>query len=124
MHTQRGKFLSALILLNGSAITLATMALVISADMRRALGYLPDWFSPFLVIFLLARLAALFAIWGLKRWGVLAFLLLECSEVAMGLFVFSGVLTFPLRALLAVPSFLALAAVWFLALRPRWQWLT
>ena len=48
-------------------------------------------------------------------------LLLEWVEVAMGLFVFTGVLTLPIRALMVVPMFLVVLAIWYLALRPRWQ---
>lgn len=97
------------------------MGLVFDRDIERALGYFPDWFNLFLVAFLLARLTALSLIWNLRRWGVYLFFLLECMEVAMGLFVFTSVLTFPLRVILAVPSFLILLAIWFLALKPKWQ---
>ena len=117
----RGSFLSVLIVAFASAISLATAGLLFSRDLRGALGYLPGWFDPFLVVFLLARLITLGLIWNLRRWGVVLFLLLECLEVAMGLFVFTSVLTFPLRALIALPSFAVLLVIWFLALRPKWR---
>lgn len=123
-EAQRGRFLSILTVLNAVAITLATIVIVFSRDLRRALGYLPDWFIPFLVAFLLARLAALGAMWKMKRWGAYAFLALECAEVAMGLFVFTAVLTYSVRALMAVPSFLILLGIWLLALTPKWRWFT
>lgn len=113
-------FLSILIVANGFAISVATVLLVLDQDVRNSLGYFPAWFSPFLIVFLFARLIALYAIWNLRRWGVYAFLLLESLEVAMGLFVFTGVLTLPLRVM-AVPSFLFLLIIWFLALRPKWH---
>ena len=102
------------------AITVASLGLIFSRDLERALGPFPDWFNPFLVVFLLARLITLAAIWNFRRWGVYLFFLLECLEPAMGLFVFTSVLTFPLR-LMAVPSVLILFAIWYLALRPHWQ---
>ncbi len=113
-------FLSSLIVINGFAISVATAFLVLDQDFRRSLGYVPSWFGPFLIVFLLARLIALYAIWNLRRWGLYAFLCLECLEVSMGLFVFTGVLTFPARAL-AVPSFLLFLGIWYLAVRPKWQ---
>ena len=124
MKAKRGRSLSGLILLNGLAISFATLALVFSQDIERALGYFPSWFNPFLIVFLIARLIALSAIWNMKRWGVYGFFLLECIEVAMGLFVFTSVLTFPLRFLVAVPSFLILLGIWYLALRAKWRALT
>ncbi len=120
MQAPRGKFLSGLIVLNASAISLVTLELVFSRDIERALGYFPDWFNAFLIVFLLARLITLSAIWNLRRWGVYLFFLFECMEVAMGLFIFTSVLTFPLRFILAVPSFLILLTIWFLVLRPKW----
>jgi hypothetical protein len=120
MQTPRGKFLSGLIVLNASAISLATLALLFNRNIERALGSFPNWFNPFLVVFLLARLVTLFAIWNFRRWGAYLFFLLECLEVALGLFVFTSVLTFPLRFMLAMPSFLILLTIWFLALRPKW----
>ena len=121
---QRGRFLSGLIIVNGLAISFATFALIFSRDTQRALGSFPSWFNPFLVVFLIARLITLAVIWNMKRWGVYGFFLLECIEVAMGLFVFTSVLTFPLRFLLAVPSFLILLGIWYLALRAKWRALT
>lgn len=117
---QRGKFLSGLILIFALAISVATLGLIFVPAVVRALGSLPDWFNPFLVVFLVARLIALAAVWKMRRWGVYALFLLECVEVAMGLFVFTLVLTFPLRLAGAVPSFLILLAIWFLALRRKW----
>jgi hypothetical protein len=124
MEAQRGKFLTGLIIVFALAITLATLALIFIRDLQRALGSFPDWFNLFLVAFLLARLIALYMIWNLKRWGVYALFLLECLEVAMGLFVFTTAFTFPIRMIVAVPSFLVLLAIWFLALRPSWQLFT
>ncbi len=118
--SQRGTFLSALIILNGAAITLASFVLVLAPGLRQSLGDLPGWFSPFVLALLLARLAALAGIWRFRRWGVYAFWLLECVEVGTGLFVFTGVRTLPQRAL-ALPAALVLLAIWILALRPRWQ---
>jgi hypothetical protein len=120
VRTSRGMFLSGLILFFASAISLATLALIASPGIDRAFGHFPDWFNAFLVIFLLARLLALSAIWRLKRWGVYAFLGLECLEVAMGLFVFASAFAFGLRLVTAVPTVLILFAIWYLALRPRW----
>ncbi len=114
-------FLPSLIVINALAISVATIFLVLDQGLRNSLGYVPGWFNPFLIIFLLARLIALYAIWNSRRWGVYVFLLLECLEVAMGLFVFTDILTFPLRAFMAVPSFLVLLAIWLLALRPKWR---
>jgi len=124
MQSQRGRFLSGLIFLNGLAISFVTLALVFSRDTERVLGYFPSWFNPFLVVFLFARLIALTAIWNMKRWGVYGFFSLECMEVAMGLFVFTSVLTFPIRFLVAIPSFLILLGIWYLALRTKWRALT
>ncbi len=121
MQVQRGILLSALIVLFASAISLVTLAFIFIPVIETELGYLPDWFNSFLAVFLLARLLALWAIWKWRRWGVYLFLLLECTEVAMGLFVFTGVLTFLLRLLIAVPSFLILLAIWYLALSRKWQ---
>lgn len=124
MQAQRGGFLSGLILINGLAISFATLVLMFSGDIKNALGTFPSWFNPFLVVFLIARLIALSAIWNMKRWGVYSFFLLECLEVAMGLFVFTSVLTFltfPLRFLVVVLSFLILLGIWYLALRAKWR---
>ena len=121
MKAQKGVFLSSLIVIFGLAISFATVFLILDQDFRNSLGYLPGWFSIFLIVFLLARWIALYAIWDLRRWGVYVLLLLECLEPTMGLFVFTGVLTLPLRAFVAVPSFLVVLAIWFLALRPKWQ---
>ena len=119
----RGTFLSVLIVAMASAITMGSLALIVSRDLieRWGLGSFPDWFNPFVIVFVLARLVALAAIWNLRRWGVYLFFLLESAEVVMGLFVFTSVLTFPLRALIAVPTFLTVVAIWYLALRPKWQ---
>ncbi len=121
---QRGKLLSGLILLNASAILVATLGLIFVPGIERALGSLPDWFNPFAAVLLAARLIALAAVWKMRRWGVYAFFLLECVEVAMGLFIFTLVLTFPLRLTIALPSFLILLAIWFLALRRKWPQFT
>ncbi len=114
-------FLSSLIVINALAISVATVFLVLDQGFRNSLGYFPGWISPFLIVFLLARLVALYTIWKFKRWGLYAFLLLECLEVGMGLFVFTSILTLPQRAFLAVPSFLLLLVIWLLALRPKWR---
>ncbi len=124
MQTQRGTFLSVLLAGNAIAISVATIALVVDRDIVSSLFALPDWFSPFVVVFTVARLFALREIWNLRRWGVYAYFLLECVEVSMGLFVFTSVLTFPMRALIAIPSFLTLLAIYFFALKPKWQLLT
>ncbi len=121
MQAQRGAFLSILLGVNAIAISLATIALVVDRDIQSKLGVLPDWFSAFVVVLTLARLVALWGIWNLRRWGVYTFFLLECMEVSMGLFVFTSVLTFPVRALIAIPSLLVLLAIYFLALKPKWQ---
>ena len=113
-------FLPILIVINGFAISVATIFLILDNAFRNSLGHFPAWFSLFLVVFLAARLIALYEIWNLRRWGVYAYLLLECLEVGMGLFVFTDVLTLPLRAM-AVPSFLLFLGIWFLALRPKWS---
>src|SRR5262245_22087632 len=86
----RGRFLSALILLMAFAITLASLGFIFGQGLieRAGLGTFPEWFTPFVVVFLLARLITLFAIWNFRRWGVYTFALLECLEVVMGLFVF------------------------------------
>lgn len=124
MQAQRGGFLSGLIWINGLAISFATLVLMFSRDIKNALGSFPSWFNPFLAVFLIARLIALSAIWNMKRWGVYCFFLLECLEVVMGLFVFTSVLTFltfPLRFLVVVLSFLILLGIWYLALRAKWR---
>lgn len=121
MQAKPGRFLSGLILIFGAAITFATLVLVFRPDIERMLGDFPNWFNPFLVIFLVARLTALTAIWNMKRWGVYAFFLLECLEVSLGLFVFTSSLTFPLRFVIAVPLFLVVLGIWYLALRNKWQ---
>ncbi len=120
MQAQRGKFLSVLIVLNASAITFASLALIFSPDLVRVLGPFPDWFNPFVGVLLLGRLIALAAIWSFRRWGVYLFFLLECLEASMGLFVFTSVLAFPVRFIIAVPSLLVLLAIWYLALRTQW----
>lgn len=74
-----------------------------------------------MAIFLFTRLSALIAIWNMRRWGVYALFVLECLEVAMGLFVFDSVFTFPIRALAAIPSFLVIIGIWYLALRKQWH---
>jgi hypothetical protein len=102
------------------AISLATLVLMTSQFLKSRLGPFPSWFNALLVVFLVARLVALSGIWAFRRWGVYAFLLLECTEVAMGLFVFNSVLALPIRAAVAVPSFLALLVVWYVALRLKW----
>ncbi len=124
MQAQRGTFLSVLVGVNAIAIMLASIALVVDRDITSIIGVVPDWFNAYVVILLLARLAALWQIWELKRWGVYAYFLLECVEVSMGLFVFTSFLTFPLRILMGLPLFLVLIAIYFLALKPKWQLLT
>ena len=121
MQTQRGTILSILLVVNATAIVLATIVLVVDRDIQSSLGIQQDWFSTFVVVLTLARLIALWAIWNLKRWGVYTYFLLECVEVGTGLFVFTSVLTFPARALIAVPSLLILFAIYILALKPKWQ---
>ncbi len=121
MDDRRGTYLTYLILIFAAAISFATLLLILSPSLERSLGYLPVWFDPFLMIFLLLRLIALFAIWNWRRWGVYAFFLLECLEVALGLFVFTGVFTFTVRFIVAVPSFLILLAIWYFALKAKWK---
>ncbi len=121
MQTQRGTFLSILLGVNAAAITLASFALIADRDIQNIVGVIPDWFSPYVAGLLLARLFALWGIWNWRRWAVYLFFLLECVEVGMGLFVFTSFWIFPLRALVGVPSFLVLLAIYFLALKPKWQ---
>ncbi|MGE5261832.1 MAG: hypothetical protein ACM3S0_00500 [Acidobacteriota bacterium] len=121
MQNQRGTFLSILLGVNATAIALVTIAFVVDRDIQNSLGIQQDWFSTFVVVLTLARLIALRAIWNLKRWGVYTYFLLECVEVGTGLFVFTSVWTFPVRALGAVPSFLVLLAIYVLALKPKWH---
>ncbi len=121
MKVQRGTFLSVLIVAFAAAISLVTVAFIFIPGIEVKLGSLPDWFNLFLVPFLLVRLVALYAIWKWKKWGVYLLLLMECTEVGLGLFVFTGVLTFAVRLAGALPSFLLLLAVWYLALKDKWQ---
>lgn len=121
MQNQRGTFLSLLIAVNAIAIALVTIAFVVDRDIQSSLGIQQDWFSAFVVVLTLARLIALWGIWNLNRWGVYTYFLLECVEVGMGLFVFTSVFTFPVRALGAIPSVLVLFAIYFLALKPKWH---
>ncbi len=120
MRGERGIFLSLLIGVNAIAISLAAIVLVVNRDIQSSLGIQQDWFGPFVIILTLTRLIALWGIWILRRWGVYAYFLLECVEVSMGLFVFTSVMTFPVRALVAIPSILVLFAIYFLALKPKW----
>ncbi len=120
MQGQRGTFLSVLLVVNAAAITLASIALVVDRDIQNAIGGLPAWFDTFVIALLLARLVALWGIWSWSRWGVYAYLLLECIELGMGLFVFTAFLT-PLRALGGTSTFLVLLAIYYLALKPKWQ---
>jgi hypothetical protein len=119
---ERGKFLTWLILFMGAAITLASLACILGQSRIEAVGFgpFPNWFGLFVFVLLVGRLIALFAIWNFKRWGVYLFFLLECTEVAMGVFVFSPAMAFPLRLMMAMPMFLAVVVVWLLALRSRW----
>ncbi len=116
----RGPFLTALLLVMGAAMTLASLALIFIPALPRAFGSMPDWFNAFVAGLLLARLVALAAIWYFKRWGAYLLALLESLEMSMGLFVFTSVLTFPLR-LIGLVAFVLVIAVWVLALRPKWQ---
>ena len=121
MQSQRGAFLSILLAVNAVAITFATIVLVFDRDIQTSLGALPDWFSAFVIVLLLTRLVALWEIWNWRRWAVYAYFLLESVEVGMGLFVFTAIWTFPMR-LGAVPLFLVLVAIYYAALKPKWQW--
>ncbi len=121
MQAQRGTFLSILLVVNAAAISLASIALVADRDIPSSLGIQVEWFTPYVLGLLLARLVALWGIWTLNRWGVYTYLLLECVEVGMGLFVFTSFMTFPVRALIGIPSLLILLAIYFLALKPKWQ---
>ncbi len=89
MQTQRGAFLSILLGVNAAAITLASIALIAVQDIQNIVGVIPDWFNPYVVSLLLARLFALSGIWNWRRWAVYLFILLECVELGMGLFVFT-----------------------------------
>ena len=120
-YARRGGFLSAVIILFGSAIAFVTLAFILDPRVEMSLGCFPEWFNAFLAVYLIGRLVALSVIWDLRRWGVYLFLLLECVELGMGLFVFTRVLTFPLRLSIAMPSFLILLGVWYWALRLRWR---
>ena len=121
MQAKPGKFLSGLILGFGIAISFASFILIFRPDIGRRLGYFPNWFNLYLIMLLIARLTALFAIWNLKRWGVYALFMLECIEVVMGMSVFTSVLSLPLRLSIGIPALLALLAIWYLALRSKWQ---
>ncbi len=116
---QRGKFLTGWIVFFGSAVFLASFLLVFDPGLKTSLGDLPGWFNSFVIGLLIGRLIALAAIWNFRRWGVYLLFALECLELAMGLFVFSGALNSS-RLLLGVPSFVILIAIWILALRPKW----
>ena len=123
MRGQRGIFLSILLIVNAVAITLASIVLLFDRDIQNELGVLPNWFGAYVIGLLLARLFALWGIWNLRRWAVFVYFLLEVVEVAVGLFVFTAFLTSLMRFVIGVPSFLALIAIYILALRPKWQWL-
>ena len=120
MQGQRGNFLSILLGVTAAAVTLASIALIFDRDIQNDLGVLPGWFGAFVVFLLFARLIALWGIWNLRRWGVYSFVLLECLELSMGLFVFTALLT-PLRTLVGVLTLVVLLAIYFLALKPKWQ---
>lgn len=122
MESKRGAFLPILLGVNATAITLASIALVVDhRDIQNFMGPLPDWFNLYVVGLLLARMIALWGIWNWRRWAVYTYFLLEGVEVGMGLFYFTAFLTFQVRALIGIPSFLILLAIYFLALKPRWQ---
>lgn len=124
MESQKGTFLSALIVSFGLAIITASVFLIIDRGMRNALGILPGWFNFYVIILLLARLIALISIWNYKRWGVYILFLLECVEVSFGLFVFTNFQTLFLRAFIGVPSFFVLILIWYLGLRSKWELFT
>ncbi len=120
MKTQRGLLLSSLIVFFGAAISLATILLIFDQNIRDSIGGFPSWFTLYLVVTLLMRLIALYAIWNLRRLGVYGFLLLECLEVSMGIFIFTGVLPRYNHAASALPLLLIISVVWYLALKPQW----
>ncbi len=123
---RRGTFLSVLILAFGAAVSAATLALLFSS-VKASLGVFPGWFNAFLLFLLLTRLAALYGIWRLKRLAVYLLAALELLEASVGLFVISASLTLTAslallqRAAGVILVLLVLAAVWFLAIRPRWK---
>ena len=121
MQIPRGRFLSSLIVGMAFAISIATFVLLFDENVRTLLGTIPNWFNGFLVVFLLARLSALMAIWKFQRWGLVAFFVLECGEVALGLFVFTTVLPPAVRIIGPLSGFAVLLVIWFLALRTRWR---
>ncbi len=121
MEKSRGVFLSVLIVFMAAAITLATLALALVPGVQSVLGTFPAWFNAFLVVFLLARLIGLAAIWSFSRWGVYLFVVLESGEGALGLFVFKSVFPFALRLTLVPLTLLALFVLFYLALRSRWH---
>jgi len=121
LQIPRGRFLSSLIVGMAFAISIATFVLLFDENVRTLLGTIPNWFNGFLVVFLLARLSALMAIWKFQRWGLVAFFVLECGEVALGLFVFTTVLPPAVRIIGPLSGFAVLLVIWFLALRTRWR---
>ncbi len=115
--------MSGLIMVFGLAVTFATVFLILDPGVLKSFGTVPGWFNAFLIVLLVGRWIALYAMWSFKRWGVFLLLLLECAELSYGLFIFTGVLTLPVR-LLALLLFLVILAVWFLAIRPKWRLFT
>ena len=125
MAVQRGAFLSTLIVAFAIVTSLAGLAFLLSPGIEARLGHFPGWLNTYLVVSQLARLVALWAIWRWRRWGVYLFIVMEVAEVVLGIFVLSGDLafrlTFPLRLMMGMALFLAVAVVWYLALRPKWH---
>ncbi len=118
---KRGTPLTLLILIMGSAFIIGSLVVFYLSRLESLRTVLPSWAGLYALILLVGRLVALAAIWNMKRWGVYTLLFFGCIEVSLGLFVFTSLLTFPLRALIAIPSLLVLIGIWYLVLRERWQ---
>ncbi len=120
MQPQRGLFLTTVIAASALAITVGSLGLILSPGLRAWAGSLPGWFNLYVALLLIARLAALTAVWNWRRWGAYLYFLLGGVELAMGLFVFTGDLTLA-RVAVAVPLFALFLVIWYLALRGKWQ---
>ncbi len=123
-QSQKGLFLSGLIIIFGVAVTLASILLIFDNNLRATLGHFPGWFSTYVALLLLGRLISLSAIWNEKRWGVYALFLFECVEVGVGNIFFTGVLSITLRLIIGIPALIVVFAVWYLALRRKWYLFT
>ncbi len=125
MKSQKGLFLSLLIILFGVAFTAGTIFLLLDPGVLTALVTVPGWFSLYVVTLWVARMIALIAIWRQRRWGVYALFALVFVEVGMG-FSFTGFLSLPQREIISLTALIVIAVIiiaviWILALRPKWQ---